>query len=81
MPCCGQASPLSQMSAVSGNAKRREQAARITVNFKYTGKTGLTVMGPVTGMQYRFIGPGATLPVDARDRYGMMAVPKLRLVQ
>jgi len=69
------------MNALSGNARPRDRAARVKVNFQYTGKTGLTVVGPVTGMPYRFIGHGATLPVDARDRYGMMAVPKLRLVQ
>jgi hypothetical protein len=81
MPCCGQVTLVSQTHALPDSAKLRDRAARVTVNFQYTGRTGLTAVGSATGMQYRFIGPGATLPVDARDQYGMMAVPKLRLVR
>jgi hypothetical protein len=81
MPCCGQVVVLSQMHALPSGTNLQDPAARVTVNFQYTGKTGLTVVGSVTGMQYRFIGPGATLPVDARDQFGMMSVPKLRIVR
>lgn len=68
------------MHALPGNTEIRKRAARATVNFRYTGRTGLTVVGPVTGMQYRFGGPGATLPVDARDQHSVAAVPNLRRV-
>ncbi len=80
MPCCGQGVIVSSMSGLSGNLERGNGAARTTVKFQYTGRTGLTVVGPVTGMQYRFDGPGATLPVDSRDQRSVAAVPKLKRV-
>ena len=48
--------------------------------FEYTGQTGLTVKGAVTGQSYRFDRPGARLAVDPRDRPSMAAIPVLRLV-
>jgi hypothetical protein len=48
------------------------------VFFEYTGRTGLTVIGPVTGRQYRFGRPGARLEVDLKDRRSLVAVPNLR---
>ena len=81
MPGCGQIVTFSHTHALPGGTKPQDLAARVTVNFQYTGKTGLTVVGSVTGMQYRFVGPGSTLPVDARDQFGMMSVPKLRIVR
>ncbi len=80
MPCCGQAAQISPKHALPGNTANRERAARATVNFQYTGRTGLTAVGPVTGMQYRFDGPGAILPVDAREWRSLAAVPNLRRV-
>jgi hypothetical protein len=47
---------------------------------KYIGRTALTVVGPATGVRYRFEGPGALVPVDARDRASLLQVPGLRLV-
>lgn len=46
--------------------------------FEYVGKTGLTVVGPVTGRRYRFERPGALLAVDERDSSSMAGVPNLR---
>lgn len=46
--------------------------------FEYVGKTGLTVVGPVTGRRYRFARPGAVLAVDKRDSSSMAGVPNLR---
>ncbi len=81
MHCCGHVvTGFSSKHALPADTRDREQAARVTVNFQYTGRTGLTVVGPVTGMQYRFSGPGATLPVDARDQRAVSAVPNLRRV-
>lgn len=80
MPCCGQAAIALPGHGLLGNANQRAQPARAAVKFQYVGKTGLTVVGPVTGMQYRFVGNGAMLPVDVRDQYAVAAVPKLRRV-
>jgi hypothetical protein len=48
------------------------------VRFEYTGATGVTVRGPITGRSYRFNGPGEAVDVDGRDAPSMMAVPRLR---
>ena len=38
-----------------------------TAYFEYFGKTGLTVVSPTTGKQYRFNHPGARVEIDASD--------------
>lgn len=48
--------------------------------FQYTGTTGATVTGGVTGRRYRFDHPGAIVAVDARDARSLAAVPMLRPV-
>ncbi len=50
------------------------------VYFQYIGKTGITVLGRATRNLYRFDGSGATVAVDARDKWGMSFVPNLRQV-
>ncbi|HXK03043.1 MAG TPA: hypothetical protein VMS37_11625 [Verrucomicrobiae bacterium] len=80
MPCCGQGQVgPSRYSPNSAAAGRSSEAPR-TVAFAYNGTTVLTVTGPVTGRQYRFVGHGAALPVDVRDERAVAAVPKLRRV-
>lgn len=51
------------------------------VFFQYVGKTGLAVIGPVSEMRYRFVGHGAILSVDPRDRGALVNVPNLRQVK
>jgi hypothetical protein len=80
MPCCGQIIHLLPKNGKPGKVEPRDRQAHATIKFQYTGKTGLTVIGPITGMQYRFDGPGAILPVDARDHRAVAAVPNLRRV-
>ncbi|WP_437831024.1 hypothetical protein [Sorangium sp. So ce1153] len=58
---------------------RREAPSGVV--FEYTGKTGLTVIGPVSGTKYRFDRPGALVIVDARDRPGVAAVPNLKQIR
>jgi hypothetical protein len=48
--------------------------------FEYQGGRVLTVIGQGTGYRYQFVGYGARLPVDARDRASLVAVPLLREV-
>jgi hypothetical protein len=52
--------------------------ASTPIYFEYTGQTGLSVRGPITGRNYRFGGPGARIGVDSRDAPALMAVPMLR---
>jgi hypothetical protein len=48
------------------------------VKFEYVGRTGLTVVGRVSGKTYRFERPGFHVEVDARDASSLAAVPNLR---
>ncbi|MEP6710890.1 MAG: hypothetical protein ABJA37_00665 [Ferruginibacter sp.] len=48
--------------------------------FKYTGKSGLTVFGGVTGKRYRFQESGEVILIDYRDVSGMRSVPVLRKI-
>lgn len=52
-----------------------------SISFEYTGKTGLTVIGPVSGKRYRFAIPGERVIVDPRDRPSLTRVPCLRQVR
>jgi hypothetical protein len=47
----------------------------------YTGSTGMTVLGPVSGRRYRFDRPGAQLTVGPWDRPGLTEFPHLREVE
>ncbi len=48
------------------------------VSVEYTGYTGLTVTGTITGNKYRFSGTGDIQLVDYRDAGGLMAIPVLK---
>ncbi|HEV2722834.1 MAG TPA: hypothetical protein VG323_22610 [Thermoanaerobaculia bacterium] len=51
---------------------------RTSAVFEYTGDTGLTAVGAITGRRYRFGHPGAGADVDLRDVSSLAAVPHLR---
>jgi hypothetical protein len=42
---------------------------------------GFTVIGPVSGKQYHFAGPGAQVKVDQRDRAAVAKMQRLRQVR
>ncbi len=79
MPCCGQAQmkPGPKGNAHAGTV-RVTRAIYGTVTFEYTGKTSLTVTGPMTRATYRFDGPGARAAVDARDSAALATIRALR---
>jgi hypothetical protein len=84
MSCCGQ--QRLQLLRSKAAARPKPAAAPITAQsstsivFEYIGATGLTALGPSTGVRYRFNRPGARVAVDARDAQGLSAVPVLRRV-
>jgi hypothetical protein len=82
MPCCGEM--RQQLSGAMSHPKAEMKTGRpdlqFAIWFEYTGQTGLTVIGPVSGRRYRFDGPGAQVVVDPRDRPSLVVVPKLRQV-
>ncbi len=51
------------------------------VPFQYTGETGLTINGLITGKRYRFSHHGDIEIIDYRDVSSMMAVNKLHKVK
>ncbi|OLB36173.1 MAG: hypothetical protein AUH11_12120 [Acidobacteria bacterium 13_2_20CM_57_17] len=51
-----------------------------TITFQYTGKTRLTVIGPVTRQRYDFNHTGARVSVDRRDSNSLSTVATLRRV-
>lgn len=84
--CCGKSRAMFRGAAPNHPPIRPEQGtiAPTQLNhypgaaFEYIGSSGLTVMGPVTGRQYRFDRPGARVSVDPRDRASIAAIPLLR---
>ena len=75
--CCGQG-----RSRVATNGKmvpvRKPMPASSSALYEYTGTTGLTVIGPISGARYRFDRPGARVHIDGRDVASMRGLPNLR---
>jgi hypothetical protein len=69
--------------SVSGNIFLERNPVRMwpDVNFEYTGNSGLSVTGGITGKKYRFNRPGDIQLIDYRDTSGMMAIPVLKKVK
>lgn len=78
MSCCGG----NRRAAGSAGYRRARRAPKRQRRYsqafiRYTGKGVLTVQGPASGRQYRFVQAGATLPVDPRDVAALSRVPAL----
>jgi len=85
MSCCGnqrqQISSGNLAQTTSSPVSQTIQPGRHTAAyFQYTGRTGMTVIGPVSGIRYRFNYPGECVFVDLRDRLGLLSVPNLKQV-
>jgi hypothetical protein len=83
MSCCGKhralsAAPPRIPTAITAN--RNPPPRQSSVFFEYVGRTGLTIVGPVSGRRYRFDTPGSPQPVDPADKPSLAAVPVLRQV-
>lgn len=78
MSCCGD-----KRNAHSGWTPLRSGAGQAAPApprlFVYTGASSLRVLGPVTGVLYRFDNQGAVAWVDGMDAPHLLAVPNLRL--
>jgi len=83
MGCCGRSRERMKASPPPRNAPpphAKATAPAGTVVFEYTGRTRLTVIGPITHTRYEFAGFGARLYVDQRDSVSVATVPALRRV-
>ncbi len=87
MPCCGKQRGQfhgivqTQQTHESIGSPKATLTYYYTAFFEYIGKTGLTVIGPITGKRYRFEWPGSIVEVDLRDRPSLAKVPHLREVR
>jgi len=89
MACCGKQRQQLNTSGQTqrgsnqiGGADPPKRIERHSVAcFEYTGRTGMTVIGPVSGVRYRFKYPGERVFVDLRDRLSLLSVPNLRQVR
>jgi len=77
MSCCGR---RRQEFPLNGKLAERAPVARAAnvLLYEYTGTTGMTVVGSITGHTYRFGAPGARVQIDSRDVASLGAVPHLR---
>jgi hypothetical protein len=83
--CCGNNRAVVSQTRVSAPKGRAVQTLpefatrqRSSVAyFEYSGKTAITVRGPISGTTYRFASPGARVIVDLRDGKHLEAVPNL----
>lgn len=78
MTCCGQRRAQASTGGQAAEARRQPRPMARAVLYEYTGNTGMTVTGSVSGSTYRFAQPGATLQIDARDAASMAGLPNLR---
>lgn len=77
MSCCGQ-KRTQWRNEYTAPAPSSAPGGRVF--FRYLGKTGVTVTGPVTGRSYQFTTAGATAAVDPRDAPSVAAVPHLQQI-
>jgi hypothetical protein len=81
MACCGQRRSLVSAQGRAVGANRPPRPMPRAALYEYTGTTGMTVIGPASGVKYRFCQPGAKLQIDSRDVVSMAGLPNLRRLE
>jgi hypothetical protein len=84
--CCGQGNAQSRAGLQPRRlavplASAANWSNPLTVWFEYFGRTGLTVLGRISGKHYRFERPGFQVEVDGRDAGFLATLPNLRQVR
>ena len=80
MACCGQMRAAAAAGGRVVGASRTARPVAHAVLYQYTGSTGMTVAGPISGRKYRFGAPGSKLQIDPRDALSLAGLPHLRRV-
>jgi hypothetical protein len=78
MTCCGQGRSRVAMNGRAAESPRRTRPVSSVVLYEYTGATGMTVVGGISGARYRFDQPGAKVQIDRRDVSSVAGLPNLR---
>lgn len=83
MSCCGKARAIAAAAVDAGPGRASSVAVPplSVVMFELVGRGPATVVGPVSGRRYRFVGPGDRVRVDPRDRPALAARGDLRWVR
>jgi hypothetical protein len=81
MFCCGQGRGRVAMNGKAASPAPRPRPVSSAVLYEYVGATGMSVIGPISGTQYRFAGPGAKVQIDRRDVGSMAGLPNLRRLE
>ncbi len=80
MACCGQRRAMATGSGRAVETNKTPRPISRSALYEYTGATGMTVTGSVSGMKYRFGQPGSKVQIDWRDVSSMAGLPNLRRV-
>jgi len=80
MNCCGQGRGRVATNGKAMTAPRRPAPVSGVALYEYTGKTAMTVFGPISGARYRFERPGAKVQIDGRDISSLAGLPNLHRV-
>ena len=76
--CCGQGRGLVAAGGKTAVTARKLAPVSSAALYEYTGATGMTVLGPISGARYRFDRPGAKVQIDGRDVSSLAGLPHLR---
>jgi hypothetical protein len=77
MPCCGQMRAQASAGGRAFETRGPRPVSQVAL-YEYTGATGMTVTGPVSGKRYRFAEASAKVQIDARDVASLAGLPNLR---
>jgi len=79
--CCGR-NRMMQRTGTSGLTRNHNRFGGEQqlpgVAFVNIGNAGVTVRGPISGIEYRFDRPGSRIDVDPRDRVLLASIRQLR---
>jgi hypothetical protein len=78
MACCGQRRINVGSGRGFSSAAQRQENSSVMATFEYIGPTGMTVVGPISGVKYRFASSGSRVQIHWRDVASMSGVPNLR---
>ena len=83
MSCCGKQRSIERATSSSSPAGAGSSHTWVQgpVDFQYSGSGRLTVVGPLTGIQYQFTGSGARVSVHGADAPSLVSVPGLVIVR
>ncbi len=77
MACCGSQRASMRYESPSADGRSTTYWSPGPKEFVYAGPGVLTVAGPVTGIEYKFMSGGPALRVHASDVASLAAVPGL----